>query len=634
MSAASVTEPAVAVNATSAAITIANVLSQAGYADPDGRNLPQGIAIVGAASTVGLGQYRLAGGTWKPLPNVSPSSALLLPSTAALRFVASNQIGSATLTFAGWDQTQGVAGQTFDITASGGATAFSPTSSALSIAVKQAPSWSASTGATLTALLPGVYSSANTTTPAGNTVASVFGNFFHDANPNVAAGIAVAGLSGNGTWQYSTNAGASWLNFTPAPSKAHAYLLSAGDPIRFVPRSNSAGTATLTVYAWDGSAGTHGAAVNLNQLGTGGVSAFSATTLTATCVVNTAPTLATPNVTLSAVNENATSAAIPVTALLTKAGYADADGKTLPSGIAISGDAGPGTWQWLKGATWTALPSVPSNSVFLLPSTAQLRFKPADNLPTNTNGSATLTYLGWDETAGAANSVSSLTSQGGTSAFSTSAATAAMTVKFVKQAPSWAIGVSAAFTPVLGFFTSNPTPNPSGDTVSAVFGNAFFDATGSSAGIAITALGGTSVGTWNYSTNGGATWTNFPTVSTTKALLLPASAKLRFVPSKSFSGTVTLTAYAWDGTGNFTGTANLTKTGTGRTTPFSACGPDGNVPGQQRPDVDGLTILRQFRKGVAPASSRSPLRPLPAVPCRGRPVPALFFPHVQARVKA
>ena len=142
-----------------------------------------------------------------------------------------------------------------------------------------------------------------------------------------------------------------------------------------------------------------------------------------------------------------------------------------------------------------------------------------------------------------------------------------MTVNFVKQAPAWKTGISAAFTPVLGLSAANLTPSPAGDTVAAVFGAAFLDAAGIAPGIAITTLSGTSNGTWQYSTTGGATWTNVPTVSMTNALLLAASAKLRFVPNDSFSGVVTLSAYAWDGSGNST---NLTASGLGGSSPFSA----------------------------------------------------------------
>ena len=231
----------------------------------------------------------------------------------------------------------------------------------------------------MTALLPGAYGTSNTSTPAGNTVASVFGSFFRDANQGVTVGIAVSSVTGNGVWQFSTNAGASWSNIT-APSTTNALLLSANDMIRFVPSTMAAGAATLMAHAWDGSVGTDGNTANLTVQGTGGPSASSATTLTAVCNVNTAPDLTTTNVTLSAVNETVASAALTAATLLAKAGYSDADGTTVPSGIAINADAGPGAWQWLNGATWIALPSLPANSAFLLPGVAQVRFKPADNL--------------------------------------------------------------------------------------------------------------------------------------------------------------------------------------------------------------------------------------------------------------
>jgi len=120
------TEPRVAVHATGPAIAVTALLSQAGSADPDGGKLLQGLAIIGAAA---------AGGTWHALPSVSSSSALLLPSTAYVRLVAGSQPGTATLTLAGWDQTLGTADQLFDITSTGGASAFSTASTKVSIAI-------------------------------------------------------------------------------------------------------------------------------------------------------------------------------------------------------------------------------------------------------------------------------------------------------------------------------------------------------------------------------------------------------------------------------------------------------------------------------------------------------------------
>ena len=57
--------------------------------------------------------------------------------------------------------------------------------------------------------------------------------------------------------------------------------------IEFVPKSGFMGTVSLKAYAWDGNpaSGSHGSTVRVHG------SDFSSTTLTATCLVNTAPTL-------------------------------------------------------------------------------------------------------------------------------------------------------------------------------------------------------------------------------------------------------------------------------------------------------------------------------------------------------
>jgi uncharacterized repeat protein (TIGR01451 family) len=562
--------PAVAVNTTGPAITVATILTQAGYADADGSKLPQGIAVVSAAAAGGVEQYMLKGGTWQPLPTVSSASALLLPSSASVRLVAGSQIGTASLTFYGWDQTQGAAGQLFPIV-NAGAAAFSATTTSASIAVGAAPSWSAAAGAALTPLAPGSYSTASNTSPPGNTIAAVFGAFFRDATVGLNVGVAIAAVSGNGTWQFSVDGGSTWLGFTPAPAKASATLLVASDLIRFVPTSSKASVGTMTAYAWDGT-GNFTSTADLTKTGIGGATPFSATMLTALSAFNKAPTLIPPRnaIALAPINENVTSPALTAAALLGKAAYLDPDGKSALSGIAITADSGQGTWQWKIGGKFAALPSVPAGSAFLLPSSAQVIFQPANNLRPNTNNAATLTYLAWDQTAGVTRTLFPLPAQGGASAFSIASAIVSMPVNFVKQAPTWLPGSTAVFTPVLGFSpTSNP--NPDGDTVAAVFGSAFHDSAGAPVGVAIPVQAAASVGAWQYSTDGGTTWQPVPSAPAGTAVLLHASDRLRFVPAKLFSGVVALTAYAWDGSGGFSGgVANLTQTGIGAATPFSA----------------------------------------------------------------
>jgi outer membrane lipoprotein-sorting protein len=87
-------------------------------------------------------------------------------------------------------------------------------------------------------------------------------------------------------------------------------------------------------------------------------------------------------------------------------------------------------------------------------------------------------------------------------------------------------------------------------------------------GIAVIAVDDTN-GSWQYSTNGGSTWTAFGAVGSGNARLLAADAdtRVRFVPSANYVGTVAngITFHAWDQTsGTAGGTANVTSTYTVR----------------------------------------------------------------------
>ncbi len=91
-------------------------------------------------------------------------------------------------------------------------------------------------------------------------------------------------------------------------------------------------------------------------------------------------------------------------------------------------------------------------------------------------------------------------------------------------------------------------------------------------GIAVTAADGTN-GVWQYSTNGGGSWTAFGTPSATAALLLAADAdtRVRFVPDADWSGTVAdgMTFRAWDQTSGTAG-SYVDTTVNGGTTAFSS----------------------------------------------------------------
>ncbi|MGE0071439.1 MAG: DUF4347 domain-containing protein [Thiomonas sp.] len=117
-----------------------------------------------------------------------------------------------------------------------------------------------------------------------------------------------------------------------------------------------------------------------------------------------------------------------------------------------------------------------------------------------------------------------------------------VTVNGVNDAPT-----RTDATPVTLPAATEDTDGGSGDTVNNLFGGKFSDAldgiTGGSsansfAGIAITTNNAIAAqGKWQYSTDGGTTWTDLPAVSASNALLLDTGAKLRFDPAADFHGT-------------------------------------------------------------------------------------------------
>ena len=133
--------------------------------------------------------------------------------------------------------------------------------------------------------------------PIGNTVseiiASAGGDAITDPDAGAVEGIAVIGVDdSNGTWEYSTDAGASWTSFVTsgvangAADDTAAVLLAATDKVRFSPGASYTGSAgDLTFRAWDQTSGSNGD-VGVDASATGGTSAFSDDTETATLSVN------------------------------------------------------------------------------------------------------------------------------------------------------------------------------------------------------------------------------------------------------------------------------------------------------------------------------------------------------------
>jgi hypothetical protein len=94
--------------------------------------------------------------------------------------------------------------------------------------------------------------------------------------------------------------------------------------------------------------------------------------------------------------------------------------------------------------------------------------------------------------------------------------------------------------------------DPSGITVADLLASGSGDAitdedSGAVDGIAIVAANNVN-GSWQYSLDGGTIWNGMPSTSTSSALLLDASAMIRFVPDGSFTGTESMAFFAWDQT--------------------------------------------------------------------------------------
>ncbi|MEQ5776592.1 DUF4347 domain-containing protein [Thalassospira sp. NFXS8] len=428
---------------TSSGVSISDILTSAGYADAD-TGASSGIAITGLTGN-GTWQYSLNGIDWTTISAASPAAAVLLSSTTQVHFVPNDQNGeTATLSFKAWDTTSGTAStngiiNSGDTTTSAGTSAFSSEDASIKIVVSDvndAPDLT--NGATVQ-----LTGTSEATTSSGTAVSVILaGAGYSDVDTSATSGIAITGMTGNGTWQYSTD-GTSWVDITSAAGNA-AVLLTSSSQVRYIPDGNNGETATLSFKAWDqssGSASTNGGVNTADTTTSGGTSAFSTNTASASLTVtdlNDAPTLTNGGVvTLPTTNEDTTSSGTAVSTILTSAGYADADAGA-NSGIAITGLTGNGTWQYsTDGTTWVTIGPASTTSALLLNSSSQVRF-----VPDGKNGeTASLSFKAWDQTTGVASTsgirnTADTTTSGGTAAFSNEVASASIVVSDVNDAPT------------------------------------------------------------------------------------------------------------------------------------------------------------------------------------------------------
>ncbi|WP_448203752.1 beta strand repeat-containing protein, partial [Azospirillum sp. sgz302134] len=427
------------------------------------------------------------------------------------------------------------------------------------------------------------------TSTDGASVESLFAARFSDSADVVNGyagerfvGVAVVGnmaTAGQGVWQYSTGGG--WAAVPTGAGEGAALLLDSSSRLRFIPAADWNGTpGSLTVrVAESGDSFASGSTVDLTGR-VGGSSHFSAGTVTLSTQVlpvGDAPTTTDTGTTLARTAEDATSPAGATVASLFSSLFSDgrdavAGGSSADSfgGVAITANAAgtlQGIWQYsTDGVRWTAVPSgLSDGSALVLDAAAQLRFLPSADW-NGTPGALTARLYDSSATVVSGTTVS-LSSAANASAFTATSVTLATSVTAVNDAPV------ASGSATLASVSEDATP--AGATVASLFAANFSDVAdavsgGSNAnvlaGIAVVGNAATAAqGVWQYSSDGGASWTAVSTtLSANAALLLSASTLLRFLPAADWNGAPGgLTVHLADGSTTLTtgATANLTATG-------------------------------------------------------------------------
>ena len=397
----------------------------------------EGIAVIAVDNTNGAWEYSTnAGGSWNAFGTPTTAAARLLGADSPnnlIRFVPSaNYNGSVDpgITFHAWDQTTGANGTTANVTTNGGTTAYSTATETASITV------TAVNDAPVNSVPSAQATNENTTL----TFSTGNGNLISIADADVGgSNLQITLTITNGTATLNGTAG---LSFTTGNGTADASMVFTGtlaaintalDGLDFDPTPGFNGAASLQIQTSD-----------QGNTGSGGTLTDDDTIAITVNAVNDAPVLdnsGTPA--LTAVNEDETNpAGITIAALIaTGAGgdpITDVDAGALEGIAVIAVYNTNGTWQYSTnaGGTWSA---------FGTPTTAAARLLGADSVnnlirfvpSADYNGSVDpgITFHAWDQTTGANGATANVTTNGGTTAYSTTTETASIAVNAVNDAP-------------------------------------------------------------------------------------------------------------------------------------------------------------------------------------------------------
>lgn len=522
---------------------------------------PAPAGLTGVTFTPSTGSYNSGTGVWSPANLGSGGSATL---------TISGTVVTAGVDITNNAQVTGSAKSDPDSTPNNNNPAEDDQTS-LTQHINYAPTLAVTGAAYLDAISVNMPSASNPGTLVSDIIARSGG--FADADSGALQGLAINGAATtNGAWEFSTDGGSSWASIGAVTNDAARLLASdANTRVRFVPNTGFKGTAKFSFVAWDQTAGTNGG-TGVTKFRTG-VSPFSAgLDLASITVTNAAPVLdnsAAP--TLTSIGVNTPSGSNPGTSIESliagTAGISDTDPGAV-QGIAVNGvENTNGSWEYTVngGTNWSPILTTGNSNATLLAADGNTRVRFVPN--SNWAGSAKIAFVAWDRTSGANGGTANVTTRGGNTAYSLAYEYASITV--ANTAPVLTVNGASYLDSITNTILDGANVGTLVSDLIARSGGISDSDPGSVQGIAINGLSGTGTGTWQFSTDGGTTWTAVGTTGNSNARLLASTARVRYVPNTGFVGTVKIAFVAWDQTSGVNG--GVASVGTrGGSTPYSS----------------------------------------------------------------
>ena len=530
-----------------------------------------GIAITSANNSNGNWEFSTNGGsTWTSMIDVSLTDAQLLTPNSVIRFNPNSNYNGLDISFSfkAWDQSS----NSTDASSGGGTSAFSINTVDVQIDVvniNDAPTISANP-INLDSIIEDDFTS------NGNYISDLLAELdtYEDLDQNIDLnqyagvdnniGMAITSIdSENGSWEYSLNNGGSWQS-VGIISESSALLLLPTHKLRFVPIENFNGSAQFIFKAWDQSDNSNDISVD------GGSTAFSEISsigIVSINNINDAPTIeSSQTISLNSISEDDfTNSGTSVIDLLVQANlsYGDVDqfvnlnqyqGIDENKGMAIiSIEEENGNWEYSSdsGSSWQSIGIISEVSALLLSQTDLLRFIPNANY----NGTASFEFRAWDQS----DNSNDTSNNGGTTAFSTSIATGIIIINNINDAPVVNPGITIDMPDI-----NEDTPDNGLSLAEIVSTIGYTDIDqditlnqdigmpDDNVGIAITSANNSN-GNWEFSTNGGSSWTPMGDISLTNVMLLTPIYRIRFNPNENYNGQdISFSFKAWDRSSNST----------------------------------------------------------------------------------